>query len=195
MNRLEPLPVNSVPGLGDVYRRMEASLGFIPNSLRIMAHKPEMTKAFNAMVGAMVGERTLEPEIAAMVGHMVSFASGCQYCQAHTHQTLSHAVSAEKAERIWEYERSSLFSDAERAAMRVAQAAGQVPNAVTDDDFTALKAYFSESDIVDIVAIIALYGFLNRWNDTFATELEAPPVEHARGALTGQGWTGGAHVA
>jgi alkylhydroperoxidase family enzyme len=69
-----------------------------------------------------------------------------------------------------------LFSDSERAALRVAQGAAQVPNAVTDADFAELKGHYTDAQIVDI-AVISLFGFLNRFDDTMATELEASPLE------------------
>ena len=85
-------------------------------------------------------------------------------------------------------------SAAERAALRVAQSAAQVPNAVTDQDFAELKRYYSDEQIVDIVAVIALFGFLNRFNDTMATELESSPLEAGRRFLAERGWTVGKHA-
>lgn len=39
----------------------------------------------------------------------------------------------------------------------------------------------------------ALFGFMNRWNDSLATSLEAEPVEVAEKFLAGQGWEVGKH--
>jgi len=65
---------------------------------------------------------------------------------------------------------------------------------VTDEDFTALKRYYTDTQIVDIVAVIALFGFLNRFNDTMATELESSPIEAGQRFLAQQGWTVGKHA-
>src|SRR5712691_8379066 len=109
---------------------------------------------------------------------MASRAAGCGYCMAHTAHTAERVgVPAAKEAALWEYETSPLFTAAERAALRVAQGAAQVPNAVSDEDFAELKRHYSDAQIVDIVAVIALFGFLNRYNDTMATELEASPIE------------------
>ncbi len=114
---------------------------------------------------------------------------------AHTAHTADRVgVSAAKEEALWEYETSPLFSAAERAALRVAQGAAQAPNVVTDEDFTALKRYYTDTQIVDIVAVIALFGFLNRFNDTMATELESSPIEAGQRFLAQQGWTVGKHA-
>ena len=127
---------------------------------------------------------------------MASRAAGCGYCMAHTAHTAERVgVPTEKENALWEYETSPLFSPAERAALRVAQGAAQVPNAVTDTDFAELKNHYSEAQIVDIVAVIALFGFLNRFNDTMATELETSPIEAGKRYLAERGWTVGKHAA
>jgi hypothetical protein len=73
--------------------------------------------------------------------------------------------------------------------------AAQVPNAVSDADFAELKKHYTDAQIVDIVAVISLFGFLNRFNDTMATELEAPPIEAGKRFLAEKGWSVGKHAA
>jgi alkylhydroperoxidase family enzyme len=85
------------------------------------------------------------------------------------------------------------LSDAERAALGLAFAAGQVPNAATDAHFEALRAHYDEREIVEIVAVISVFGFLNRWNDTMATTLESAPMHFAADQLASQGWVAGKH--
>jgi len=80
-----------------------------------------------------------------------------------------------------------------RETWRAAICAG-TPNAVTDEDFTELKRYYTDAQIVDIVAVIALFGFLNRFNDTMATELESSPVEAGQRFLAQKGWSVGKHA-
>jgi alkylhydroperoxidase family enzyme len=99
----------------------------------------------------------------------------------------------EKIRAVWEFESSSLFSDRERAALRVAWKASTVPNQATAADFEALKNHFDEGQIVEIVATIALFGYLNRWNDTMATDLEEHPRSVAVRAIAAAGWTPGKH--
>ena len=63
-----------------------------------------------------------------------------------------------------------------------------------DADFVELKKHYSEAQIVDIVAVIALFGFLNRFNDTMATQLESSPIEAGKRYLAKRGWTVGKHA-
>jgi len=170
-------------------------MGFIPNSMRILGHRPDIMKAFGPLAYAIMGPGgSLSPELRNLVAQMASKASGCLYCQAHTaHSSLSAGVSSEKEEALWTYESSPIFTAAERAALRVANLGALVPNMVSDEDFEELGRYYSTGEIVEIVSVIAFFGFLNRFNDTMATPLEGKPMEAAEKYLTKQGWTPGKH--
>jgi len=78
-------------------------------------------------------------------------------------------------------------------ALDFALAAAAVPNDVTDEMFAAMRRHWSEGQIVEIVGVIAMFGFLNRWNDTMGTPLEAEPIEVGEKFLAGHGWTPGKH--
>ena len=94
---------------------------------------------------------------------------------------------------MWDFETSPLFTAAERAALRLGYRAALVPNEASEADFAELKKHFDEGQIVEIVATIALFGYLNRWNDTMATTLEQRAVEVAGRAIGAVGWTAGKH--
>jgi len=132
-----------------------------------------------------------------MAGYMASRSAGCMYCSSHTAETASvvDGVPPEKVAAIWEYETSDLFDDAERAVLRMAQGAGTTPNAVSDEDMEELHKYFDDDQIVELVAAVCLFGWLNRWNDTMATDLEPRPLEFGLSTLSDSGWEPGKHVA
>ena len=193
--RIEGLRREDLPELEGVFQLVEGAMGFLPNSMLIMARKPGLVEAFAGLGANVQGPSSLPDEIKRMVAFLASRASGCVYCQTHTyHQAANAGIGPDKLDAIWAYETSDLFSEAERVAMRVAQSAGQVPNSVTPEDMLALKEHFTEEQIVDIVAVISFFGFLNRWNDTFATPLEEAPSEHAREHMAKHGWEAGKHA-
>jgi uncharacterized peroxidase-related enzyme len=196
MPRLEPLSLTDVHDLKPLLDATESRMGFLPNSQLILARRPEILRAFHQLIAAVQGpSSTITPQLRNMIAQMASRAAGCSYCIAHTaHSAERSGIPTEKEDALWEYETSPLFSESERAALRVAQCAAQVPNAVTDDDFAALKRHYTDAQIVDIVAVIALFGFLNRFNDTMATELEASPIEAAKRHLSQHGWALGKHA-
>jgi len=170
---------------------------YFPNSFRLMARQPDILEACVAL-GRVVMRRpgTIGIPLKWMIAHMVSSAAGCRYCTAHTIEHAADvALTPEQLADIWSFERSPHFSEAERAVMRFALAAGQSPNGVTEAHFEELRAHHDDDQIVEIVAVIAYWGFWNRWNDTFATPLEASPLAFARQHLTARGWEPGRHAA
>ncbi len=194
--RIAPVRRDSSKDFDTVFAVTEAVMGFVPNSMLIMARDPDLLAAF-AELSAVVVVRPgrLDPGLKALIMYIVSRSAGCQYCVAHSaNLAASHAIPVRKIEELWQYETSPEFNDAERAALRFAQAAGQVPNAVTDADFAELRRHFDEDQILEIVAAVALLGFLNRWNDTLATPLEANPRNFAERHLAAAGWTVGKHA-
>ncbi len=197
MSRITPLPREDLGELEEVFTRAEKALGFVPNSFFIMARRPAMLQAFSRLSREVLGVPGRVPaDLKWMIAHIASRSAGCQYCAAHTGDTAATATGVDpaKIEAIFDYERSNLFSAAEKAALTVAQGAGQVPNMVSDADMDSLKEHFDEDQIVEIVGVICLFGWLNRFNDTMATDLEPGPRAFGEAHLAQSGWNAGKHV-
>jgi uncharacterized peroxidase-related enzyme len=193
--RLAPLPADHLPDLKEPFAAVARNLGFVPNSVLIMQRKPKVVKAFAQMAAAVWDpDSRVDRGFKRLVAHVASRAAGCRYCMAHTIGGAAHlGVEEQKLAAIWEYQSSPLYTEAERAALDFAFAASVVPNAVTDDSFAELRKHWSEEQIVEIVATIAMFGFLNRWNDTMGTPLEDGPMAAGEKYLSGAGWTPGKH--
>lgn len=107
--------------------------------------------------------------------------------------SLRSGIQDEKLAAVWEYASSPLFTDAERVAIEFAIAAAAQPNDVSDALFDRMKQHWSEGAIVEIVSLIAYFGFMNRYNDTMATPLEDEPAEVAEKHIAAHGWNVGKH--
>jgi uncharacterized peroxidase-related enzyme len=195
---MKPLPLDAVPE--DIRERFEhyrATRGFTPNSIMTMARRPNVVRAFMQLNQAVLYEGTVAAELKMLVSLIASQAAGCRYCQAHMANLSSiYEASDEKIGAVWAFETSDLFSDAERAALRLACHAATAPGQATQAHFDNLYEHFDEGQVVEIVASIALFGFLNRWNDAMATELEERPATVAAATLgTSVGWEAGKHRA
>ena len=196
MSHMKPLPPETTPELQDDFAVFADILGFVPNSMLTMQRRPGMVKGFVALTkGVMDPEGSVDLGLMRLIAHFSSRAAGCQYCEAHSLIAAKiHDVSQEKLDAIWEYQWSPLYSEAERVALDFAMAAGSVPNAVDAELFSRLKEHWTEDQIVQILGAVCLYGFLNRWNDSMATDLEEAPSEMGEKVLSSGGWTGGKHV-
>ncbi|MGX5175323.1 carboxymuconolactone decarboxylase family protein [Aliikangiella sp. IMCC44653] len=196
MAHMQPLDKSTTPELADDFAIFEKILGFVPNSLLTMQRKPAMVKGFGELTKAvMSADGEVDLGFMRLIAHFSSRAAGCQYCEAHSLIAANiHGVSQQKLDAIWDYKSSDLYTEAERVALDFALAAGSVPNAVTPELFAEMRKHWSENQICEILGAVCLYGFLNRWNDSMATDLEDSPKAMGERVLTQGGWNGGKHV-
>jgi uncharacterized peroxidase-related enzyme len=193
--RLEPLPPD--PGLADVFSVFQCVGSIVPNAMLIMQRRPKVLRAYVQLSRAISDPETSEVDAGfkRLIAHVASRAGGCRYCMSHTVALArGSGVDDAKLEAVWEYRTSPVYTEAERIALDVALAAGGVPNGVTDEMFAKLREHWSDGQIVEIVATIALFGFLNRWNDTFATPIEDDALAVGEKYLAPHGWEAGRHL-
>lgn len=209
MAHVTPKDRRDLPTIKPVLDGAEAVMGFVPNSMLTMAHMAQLPVAFSILTSVVFGgdlkavlaqyetavpdqedaESNLPPELVQLVAFSSSVSAGCRYCQAHTsHNAHRWGASQEKLDDILNFATSDHYSAAEKAAVALALAAGAVPNEARASHFDALREHFTDRQIVQIVGVIAMFGFLNRWNDTMATQLEAQPVDWAQSALGSIDW-------
>jgi uncharacterized peroxidase-related enzyme len=198
MPHMQPLAFDDVPeDIQERFLHYKSTRGFTPNSIQTMVRRPAIVRAFMQLNQAVLYDGTVDEELKMLVSLIASQVSGCRYCQAHmANLSKIYKASEEKISKVWEFEQSDLFSDAERAALRLAYAGAMAPSEATQEHFDELGKYFDDGQVVEIVASIALFGFLNRWNDTMATELEELPAQVATDMIGGSfGWEAGKHTA
>ena len=170
------------------------TLGFCPNSVLTMQKKPSLAQAFvhlNKAVMDNVG--SISSEFKRVIAYVSSNTAGCRYCQAHAIRAAERYGGAkERLESAWNFEESPLFTTKEKIALRFTQAASTVPVSVTSLIEEELTTHWSETDILEIMSVIALFGFLNRWNDVMGTSLEADAQTSAESLLSDH-WDIGKH--
>jgi len=84
---------------------------------------------------------------------------------------MQHGASAEKVEAaLGDYRKSPLLSARERAALELAERMTYTSKRVTDRFFKRLKRHFSDEELVELAAIVALENFRSKFNPVFAIE-------------------------
>lgn len=180
MSRLEPLPPETTPELEAQFGVYLSTLGFVPNSMLIMQRKPRIVEGITALNRAVMGpgEGQLDAGFKRLLGAVASGVAGCRYTRAHAlHGAHRSGIPEEKLHALADYRTSALYADAERVAIDFAAAAAVQPSAVTGAHFEALRRHWSEAQIVEMLAAVAMYGFFSRWNSALDTELE-PGAAH-----------------
>ena len=160
-----------------------------------MENWPELRESMNNVFKLIFPSREVSGELKQFVFTAASLASGCRHCQSHGSYHLHKiGVPDEKIQAMWTYQTSSLFSEAERAALDLAFAAGVAPNAVEPENYTELRKHYTDDQIIELLAVIAIGGFLNRWNDMIATVTDQESIDYANKTLGPVGWEPGKHT-
>ena len=190
MTHIKQLAREDLPELEPVMGMVEQAMGFVPNSFLTMAHWPEMLHSFSTMAGTILNSGEVDGGLKQLIAYVTSNAAGCRYCQAHTSHGAERAgTKEEKIAEILNYTESKHYSEKERAVLNLAFASGRAPNESKSEHFSELKKYFSDGQIIDIVSVISMFGFLNRWNDTLGTKLEDVPKDFVEEKLKPLGWS------
>lgn len=171
------------------------TLGFCPNSVKTMYHRPAIAYAFIELNKAVMENKgRVTSALKRLIGYMSSHVAGCRYCQAHTIRAAErYGAEEEQLKNIWEFRTHPAFSEAERAALEFAIASSSIPNAVDAQISDNLRKYWNDGEIVEILGVIALFGYLNRWNDSMGTSIEDGAVESGDKYLKDRGWSAGKH--
>jgi uncharacterized peroxidase-related enzyme len=190
-----PKSADDDKALQELIRFYDETLGFCPNSIRTMHHRPRIAYAFIEMNKAvMENQGRVTSALKRLIAYISSNATGCRYCQAHAIRAAErYGADEDQLKHVWEYRTHPAFSDAERAALDLALAASVIPNQVTDEIAEAAREHWDEGEIVEIMGVIALFGYLNRWNDSMGTEMESGAIESGGKYLADQGWEVGKH--
>ncbi|MGL5011204.1 MAG: carboxymuconolactone decarboxylase family protein [Paracoccaceae bacterium] len=176
-----------------VYRDMK----FVPTTVQLLALFPPAAEGYLLMADALIHDMTTPRRLAFLVSLVSSRAAQCGYCTAHAARMASLTgvpIPLIVKAAALDFDDEMAFSEAERAAMRLARDGSTVPNRVTDKHFADLKPHFSNSQIIEIVSQIGLMGFLNRVNDTLASPLEPESLAFAEKHLAAIGWQAGKHA-
>ena len=196
MPLVTPLTADHDPETRKLAEFFNETLGFCPNSVLTMQHRPAISKAFiNLNKAVMANEGKVTSALKRMIAWVSSNATGCRYCQAHAIRAAKrYGAEQEQLDNIWEYRTHAAFSEAERAALDFSLAASQVPNAVDATIQKRLHEHWTEGEIVEMLGVISLFGYLNRWNDSMGTTLEGDAIESGNEYLGKHGFEVGKHV-
>lgn len=190
-----PLAPDANPEVAQLAKFFNETLGFCPNSVLTMQHRPAIATAFIQLnMAVMENKGRVTSGLKRLIAYMSSHATGCNYCQAHTIRAAQrYDEPTEKLENIWEFRTHPAFSAAERAALELAIAASKIPNAVDNALQLEVSNHWDQGEIVEIMGVIALFGYLNRWNDSMATSLEEAATASGEQFLAINGWNKGKH--
>ena len=163
-------PAKSAPLLDAV----ETQLGVVPNMFRLIATSPAALEGYLGLNGAL--GRTLDSKTRERIALAIAQANGCDYClSAHSYlgTNLAKLDAAEIA-----LNRAGHSGDAKAdAAIVFARAVLESRGKVSDGAIAAVRiAGFTEPQVVEIVATVALNVLTNYVNNVARTDIDFPVV-------------------
>ena len=196
MPLVKPLSPDSNPEIKKMAEFFNETLGFCPNSVLTMQIRPEIASSFiDLNIAVMNNQGRVTSAFKRIIAWVSSNAAGCNYCQAHAIRAAErYGAEKEQLDNVWEYKTHKAFNEAERAALDFSVAASQVPNTVDENIQKRLHQYWDDGEIVEILGVVSLFGYLNRWNDSMGTSIEKEATESAEKFLTKKGWNKGKHA-
>ncbi len=166
---IEASPEASRPLLAAVNQQ----LGTVPNLFRIVANSPAALEGYLSLNGAL-GKGELSLAVREGIALAVAQANGCGYClAAHTYLGSNLAKLSEGEIAL----NRKGVSDDQKAASAIGFALSVSKNRgkVSDAELTAVRAAgYSDAELVEIVAHVALNTLTNYVNEVFDTEVDFP---------------------
>lgn len=189
MPRIDPLPRSAVPQYEPIFKGMEDSIGYVPNSFLTMARDDGIMRAVGAMSDAFWYPDTVDEPLRRLVTFAYSHFAGSYYSSAHCACGAEElGLARAKIMAIFDYETSPAYTEAERAVLRLCRHAARIPGEVTDADVAAVTAHYGTQVTAFITGLICFMAFLNKWNEICGTRLEDVPDAWARANLGPLDW-------
>jgi len=173
ISRLERSEIST--DLQSLYDRVFAQRGNVPNMFRVMAHRSEIFSTMMAHFAAVLNTGTVSTKLKELIIVRTSQVNQTPYCLAsHTILARSLGWSDEQLAHLSEWSERGDFTPAEKAALCLAETVTRDAHAVTDEQFTELRAHYSEGEIVELLCAIGLFNYFNRFNDALRMEPTRP---------------------
>ncbi len=176
MTRIPVHTVDSAPeGSRDALKALEAKFGKVLNIHGAMAHSPAVLETYVAVQSALQDKGTLNDKLREVVALAVANVDECSYCQAaHTAGGKAAGLSAQETIDI----RRGQVDDPKLAALvtLVREQAANVGHVQDSTWRAALDAGWSDSELTETSAVVALNLFTNYFNHLVQTDLDLPPA-------------------
>jgi uncharacterized peroxidase-related enzyme len=176
MARISRLKRSEVrPSSVAIYDKTLRDRGNVPNMFRTMAHRPEIFETIIAHMDAVLNTGTLSKALKELVIVRTSQCNRTPYCLAsHTAICKRLGWTDAQLEALKDAASGTTFSDAEKAAIHLAEVMTLYPHGYTEEDFQRLRSFYSEGEVVELMAAIGLFNYFNRFNDVLEMEPTQP---------------------
>ncbi|MGA2419730.1 MAG: carboxymuconolactone decarboxylase family protein [Candidatus Acidiferrum sp.] len=181
MSRLPALQTEAAPGKSkQLLEAVQAKLKITPNMTRVMANSPAVLEAYLSFSGAL-SSGTLGAKLGEQIALEVGEQNSCEYCVS-AHTAIGKMTGLSDAEIAAARDARS-DSAKNGAALQFARAIVAKKGNASDGDVQAVRAAgFTDGEIAEIIAHVALNIFTNYFNTTAGVEVDFPKIALRRSA-------------
>ena len=175
MSRLTAIdPAKATGKAKDLLEKVKAKFGVSPNMMRTMANSPAVLEGYLNFNSALAGG-FLSGKLREQIALAVAEANGCEYCLS-AHTALGEMVGLGRDEIL--SSRQAVAADKKvDAALKLAKTIVARRGDVTHDDIKRITdAGYSQGEVAEIIANVALNVFTNYFNQVAQTEIDFPRV-------------------
>ena len=171
-------PAQTTGETRELLEATQRALGVIPNTAKILASSPAALKTWLESVRALAAGQ-LDPGLRERIALGVAETNACEYClSGHTYVAKHVAHLSDQA--IEESRRLSSADPKVDAALSFTQAVLETRGGVSDADIEQVRAAgYSDGEIAEIIAHVALNVLTNYFNKVADTEIDFPRVAPA----------------
>ena len=169
----EQVPAGSKP----TFNTFTKNIGSNPNMMATFAPSPIAFNSWAALLGSL--SKALDVKTRDSIGLAVSEVNGCNYCLTVHSFTADHMAKLPANEII--LARKGHASDPKRdAAVQFARKVIETRGQVNDADLKVVRdAGYTDANIMEIVALVAMFSLTNFFNNVFDPEKDYPAVAPA----------------
>jgi uncharacterized peroxidase-related enzyme len=176
MSRISRLDRNEVtPDLAVLYDKVFSQRGNVPNMFRTMAHRPEIFSTMMAHFAAVLNTGTLSTRLKELIIVRTSQVNDTPYCLAsHTILARNLGWTDDQLANLADWYTRPDFTPAEKAALRLAETVTRDAHSVSGEQFSELRNFYSEGEVVELLCAIGLFNYFNRFNNALKMEPTKP---------------------
>ncbi len=147
-----------------IYKIFEEQGKETPEWIKVMAHRPEILKEFFELFKTIMGKGKIAPFLKWKIAYLISQTLKCPFCVDATSKMLKKLGA--KEEDLKKARQLRAETDKEKELFALVKEVTLTANVNNPELIEKLKKNFSEAEIVEIVSIIGLFNYINRFNNT-----------------------------
>jgi len=148
----------------EIYEECEAEGKKVPEWIKVMAHRPEILKEFRELFNVIMGAGEVESLLKWKIAYCISETLRCPFCVDVTAKMLKKLGASEDVSE--KMKKTESLPEKEKEILQLVKEVTLKAHVCTPELFEQMKRDLTEKEIIEVVSIIGLFNYINRFNNT-----------------------------